>query len=589
MGTVKKITLIAVVSVIGMSSAAWWWREPLFLFAAGKAIERRTPVGPPREIAWSTPETSSQSVTQAAAVQRPPNIVLIVADDLGWNDITLNGGLADATVPTPNIDAIAQQGVNFTHGYAGNATCAPSRAAMLSGRYSTRFGFEFTPTPSGMSDLMTTFLAADEHRLRGPVVNPNAEAIPFDDMGMPTSEVTIAELLAEQGYHNIHIGKWHLGRAAGMRSEDQGFDESLMMMSGLYLPEGDPDGVNARQDFDPIDRFLWAVMQYAVSFAGEVFAPDGYLTDYFTTHAERAIAANRDRPFFLYLAHWAPHSPLQALREDYDALAHIPNHRQRVYGAMVRSLDRGVGRVLDALERHGISDNTLVLFTSDNGAPGYIGLPDVNQPYRGWKTTFFEGGLRVPMLARWPAQITPGTVYHQPVQHFDLFTTIASATGARVPDDRVIDGVNLLRFINSGPNNGHPTRGLEGQLNHGIESQRQAARDDALDRETQEVPHRALFWRSGVTQAALIDGWKLIVSDPPGRSWLFNLAEDPTEQRDLSTQHPDKTAALSAALAQHNAQQQPPLWPSQLAIPVNIDNDLSVPDQPDDTFIYWSN
>jgi uncharacterized sulfatase len=171
-----------------------------------------------------------------------------------------------------------------------------------------------------------------------------------------------------------------------MAPHDQGFKESLLMASGLYLPEDHPDVVNAKQDFDPIDRFLWAVMRFAVSFNGEkAFEPELYLTDYFTDQAVKAIEANRDRPFFLYLAHWAPHTPLQAAREDYEALSHIENHRERVYAAMIRSLDRGVGRVLDALKDNGLEDNTLVLFTSDNGGAGYIGLPEVNSPFRGWK------------------------------------------------------------------------------------------------------------------------------------------------------------------------------------------------------------
>jgi uncharacterized sulfatase len=426
----------------------------------------------------------------------------------------------------------------------------------MSGRYGTRFGFEFTPTPPGMMRL-TALAGRAEGRLREAIAHPDAEAVDYDEMGMPASEITLAELLAERGYHTAHIGKWHLGRANGMAPHEQGFKESLLMASGLYLPEDDPGVVNSKQDFDPIDRFLWAVMRFAVSFnGGMAFEPDRYLTDYFTDHAVKVIEANRDRPFFLYLAHWAPHTPLQATREDYEALSHIELHRERVYAAMIRSLDRGIGRVLDALEANGLTDNTLVLFTSDNGGAGYIGLPDVNLPFRGWKITLFEGGIHVPFFARWPAEIAPGTEVSQPVHHFDLFATAASAAGAELPDDRVIDGVDLLPFVKG---------------------------------ETAGVPHRALFWRSGASQSALVDGWKLNVSDPPGRTWLFDLSEDPTEQRDLSRERPDKLAELQAALARHNAGQAPPAWPSQASVPINIDKDLSQPDAPGDDYIYWSN
>jgi arylsulfatase A-like enzyme len=156
---------------------------------------------------------------------------------------------------------------------------------------------------------------------------------------------------------------------------------------------------------------------------------------------------NKDRPFFLYLAHWGVHTPLQASKEDYDALPQITDHRKRVYAAMVRALDRSVYRVLQTLKDEGLDDNTLVIFTSDNGAPGYIGLPEVNQPYRGWKLTFFEGGLRVPYVARWPGHIPAGSRYTTPVSNIDIMPTALAAACGHMPTDRVTDGVNLLPFV----------------------------------------------------------------------------------------------------------------------------------------------
>ncbi len=390
------------------SYAVWTGREPIALWLVSTMMEQRFNIGPPQQVVWS----AGVDDRNRAPGERPPNIVLILADDLGWNDVTLNGGgVAGGAVPTPHIDSIAQQGVTFTSAYAANASCAPSRAAIMSGRYGTRFGFEFTPTPPGMMQL-SALMPRDPARLREVIARDNVEVLEYEDMGMPGSEITVAELLAERGYHNVHIGKWHLGLANGMAPRDQGFHESLLMASGLYLPEEHPDVVNSKQAFDPIDRFLWAAMRFAVSFNLEsAFQPDRYLTDFFTEQAVDVINANSDRPFFLYLAHWAPHTPLQAAREDYEALSHIGSHRERVYGAMIRSLDRGVGRVLEALERNGLTDNTLVLFSSDNGGAGYIGLPEVNSPFRGWKLTFFEGGIRVPFFAKWPARIPPFHVF----------------------------------------------------------------------------------------------------------------------------------------------------------------------------------
>ena len=192
----------------------------------------------------------------------PPNIVLILADDLGWNDLTFaGGGVAGGTVPTPNIDSLAVDGVNFVNAYAANATCAPSRAALMSGRYGTRFGFEFTPVPPGMSTMLRMMRSQSAAPLRPTIRNEDGESPgTMLDLGMPASEITLAELLSGQGYHTVHIGKWHLGQAEGMTPVAQGFDESLLMDIGLYLPKDHPDVVNAKQEFDPIDRFLWSAL-----------------------------------------------------------------------------------------------------------------------------------------------------------------------------------------------------------------------------------------------------------------------------------------------------------------------------------------
>ncbi|MDX5493037.1 MAG: sulfatase-like hydrolase/transferase, partial [Alphaproteobacteria bacterium] len=416
----------------------------------------RDPIGPNQAVEWEP----GPAVAEAPAGNRPPNIVLIVADDLGWNNITLNGGgVAGGTVPTPNIDSIARSGLVLANGYSGSGTCAPSRAAMMSGRYPTRFGFEFTPMPPGMAQITTRFAAEDENALRRTELrDAEGPELHYTEMGMPQSEISMGNLLQDAGYHTIHIGKWHLGETNGMAAYDQGFDESLLMASGLYLNLDDPSSVEARNDFDPIDRFLWANMRFAVrKNGGPRFEPDRYLTDYFTHEAVKAIEANRNRPFFLYLAHWAPHTPLQATQEDYDALSHIEDHTLRVYGAMIRALDRGVGEVLDALKQNGLEENTLVIFTSDNGGAHYIGLPEINQPYRGWKATFFGGGIRVPLFMKWPAKIEAGQEYRHPVHHFDIYATAAAAAGTELPSDRVVDGRNLLAVLEDKETSLHDT------------------------------------------------------------------------------------------------------------------------------------
>ncbi|MBW1884174.1 MAG: sulfatase-like hydrolase/transferase [Deltaproteobacteria bacterium] len=549
-----KVTVSVLAFLLVLVGVAWLNRVELMLKGVEIMSARRMSVGPNRPVSWDT----GADPDARPAGERPPNIVLILADDLGWNDLTYaGGGVASGTVPTPNIDSIAAEGVTFSNGYAANGTCAPSRAAIMSGRYGTRFGFEFTPTPPGMMPMMQLMASTMSGRLRPSLPKEDVESVPYEQMGMPPSEITIAELLQQRGYHTAHIGKWHLGRVNGMAPEDQGFDESLLMASGLYLPEDDPNVVNAKQDFDPIDRFLWRALKFAASFnGGEAFEPGNYLTDYYTEEAVKVIEANKDRPFFLYLAHWAPHTPLQASRADYDALPHIGTHRERVYAAMIRALDRGVGQVLDALRANGIEDNTLVFFTSDNGGAHYIGLPDVNEPFRGWKITLFEGGIHVPYFIKWPAQIEAGRIVDDPVHHFDIFATAAAAAGAPLPIDRKIDGRDLTPVA----------RG-----------------------EADGVPHERLFWRSGASQTALVNGWKLNLSDPPGKAWLFDMKADPNEQKNLADQRPGKLAELRAALAAHNAEQAEPAWPSRGSFPINLDKDLSIPDAAGDEYIYWSN
>ena len=541
-----------VITLLVLAGFGWIFRAEVALFGISQLVDSTTEIGPTQEISWSS------GIDDRDPADRPPNIVLILADDLGWNDLSMNG--PNPTIETPNIDALAAEGVTFTQGYAANGTCAPSRAALMSGRYGTRFGFEFTPTPSGFMPIVGLVSGTIDRPLAPPsIANTEEASIEFSEMGMPSSEITIAEVLAEQGYHTAHIGKWHLGGANGMSAHDQGFAESLLMASGLYGRTDDDNVVEARQEFDPIDRFLWASQRFAASFnGGPLFEPSEYLTDYYTNAAVEVIESNKDRPFFLYLAHWAPHTPLQALREDYEALSHIELHRERVYAAMIRALDRSVGEVMEALKANGLDDNTLVMFTSDNGGADYIGLPDVNDPYRGWKITLFEGGIRAPFLARWPAKIPAGTTYDAPVHHFDMYATAAAAGGANVPTDRIIDGVDLMPFVSG---------------------------------ETDQAPHDYLFFRSGAAQAVRDEQWKLMVSAPEGgprKEWLFDLTAD-GEWTDLMSEHPDEADRLRIQLERHNGEQAEPRWPWTGTNARNVDRDLSQEDQPGDEFAYWSN
>ena len=555
----RKTAIIALVLVIVGAGFAWLNRSAIMTsIALDRAAANHVEVGPKRDLDWERgPEVADIPLTE-----RDPNIVFILLDDFGYNDLsTFGGGVAQGRVPTPNIDRLAAEGAIFTQAYSGTGTCAPSRAMLMTGRYPTRTGFEFTPTPDGMAQVLSLITSGLD---RGPLpdteLNPSLDegALPFEDQGLPGSEITIAELLQEQDYHTVHIGKWHLGRRADFMPNAQGFDESLFMHSGLYLAEDDPGVVNAKLDFDPIDMFLWAAMQYAASFnGGEPFEPGGYLTDWWTDESLKVIEANKHRPFFLYLAHWAPHTPLQATKEDYEAVGDLGSHRLQVYAAMIRAVDRSVGRVLDKLEAEGLADNTIVVLSSDNGGAGYIGLPEVNAPYRGWKITLFEGGIRVPMLVKWPREIEPGTVIDTPVAHIDLLPTLASAAGAELPTDRMIDGRNML-----------PAAMGTGMI---------------------ERPDDALFWQSGPYHVVRAGDWKLQVDGLQGMIWLFDLANDPTEQTNLADERPEKLAELKRLIDAHIAGSEGPLYPYKIASPIAIDKTVNQRPVEGDEYIIWPN
>ncbi len=541
----KKRTWIgALVLLIG---AGYLGFQQYKIYLPGIIGEWVEPVAENRPIEWA------QGPAVAPAGKRPPNVILIVADDLGMNDISLyGGGVAGGAVPTPNIDSIAKQGVSFANGYAANATCSPSRAALMTGRYPTRFGFEFTAVPAAfVSSLAHNNGASPYPTIYHKELNHDLPA--YADMGVPNAEIMLPEVLKAKGYHNIHIGKWHLGEAKPLRPTSQGFDESLGMRAGgdLFMAEDDPQVVNAKLPWDPIDRFLWANLPHAVYWGdSQRFRPKGHLTDYFTDNALAAIDANKNRPFFMYLAYNAPHTPLQALKSDYDALPQIKDHTQRVYGAMIRQLDRRIGDVLKKLKDTGLDNNTLVIFTSDNGGAWYTGIKDLNAPYRGFKGTFFEGGIHVPMLMRWPGRIAPGTVRNDVAQHLDMFATIAAATGASLPSDRKMDSFNLF---GTGPK-----------------------RD-------------ITFWRSGHYRVVRAGDWKLQVSKRPEKVWLFNLATDPTEQINLAAKEPARVAELRKLIDAQNAGLPKPLWPGLLEGAIRIDVPLNAQWKKDQEYVYWAN
>ena len=519
----KKILIVTLV-LLGLGLI--FWKDLLFWLLVQTAAPKDN-VGPNQEIVWQQgPDTRSDD---------RPNIIVIVADDLGINDMTDYDDLdPSGTMDTPNIDFIANSGIKFKNAYSGSATCAPSRGMIVTGRYATSTGYEFTPVPDGMARAINLF-NPEETRYMAESVESNPL---FDNQGLPAEEITFAETLKDAGYYTAHIGKWHLGRGPVFAPLSQGFDESLMMASGLFLPEDDPNVVNAYLPWDPIDKFLWAILDYAASFnesseRDNWFEPKGYLTDYYTDEALKVIEANKNRPFFLYLAHWGVHTPLQALKSDYDKLTHIDNHIERVYAAMIMSLDRSVGRIIESLEANGLSENTWIIFTSDNGGANYIGLRYINSPYRGWKLTLFEGGIKVPLIF-WKDGIASQEVA-QRAMHIDIMPTIHGLINEELTHN--VDGIDLFA--------------------------------DEYD-----LNQRPIFWKTGHNKVVIKDNWKLQVEEYSQKQWLFNLADDPTEQLELSDQYPEKVYELMALINQHSEGAKNFIYKPPLLANVDVDRNL---------------
>ena len=542
-------TGLLLVSVLVLAYAN---RTNLIISLVGFVNKVANPVGPHQLISWQ------QGGVWEGKGQRPPNIVVILTDDMGFNDVSYHG---EGLIETPHIDRLAAEGVQFSNGYAGSAVCATSRAMLLTGRYASRFGFEFTPVPDRFGPILQQLAKTDPMPRRFEFLEISDEvrgaALPFDARGLPPQEITLPEELRAKGYRTLHIGKWHLGRKEALLPRAQGFDESLFMESGLYLPIDDPNVVNARNEFAVLDKVQWEVLNYAASFnQGPLFRPKGYLTDYYTDEAVKAIKANKDQPFFLYLAHWGIHTPLQASSQDYQAVGdNFPDHRSRVYAAMIRAVDRSVGRVMQALKVHGLDENTLVIFTSDNGGANYIGMPDINKPYRGFKLSFFEGGTHVPFIMRWPQKLPSGETYRHPISHLDIMPTALGAA-KMVPQAKLMDGVNLLPYM-TGQKSG--------------------------------APRDTLIWRSGDYQAILSKGWKMQRSKLPEKTRLYHVAQDPTEQKDMSPTRPEKIAELTALLDAHNRQQMTPKWPSNALMPIWIDKTPADNVTLADDYILWPN
>lgn len=333
--------------------------------------------------------------TVAADASRPPNVILIVADDLGYGDLGFQGG---KDIPTPNLDALAHSSVRFTSGYVSGPYCSPTRAGLLTSRYQQRFGHEFNPGPAAA-----------------------------ESFGLSLEETTLAQRFKAAGFSTGMVGKWHLGFQPKFHPTQRGFDEFYGFLGGAhsYFPEG---GGN-----NPILRGTEPIQE-----------PE-YLTDALTREAVAYVERHKNQPFFLYLTYNAVHNPQHAKPEHLEKFASITDVRRRTYAGLLTALDEGVGRVLSTVKKSGLEEDTIVAFISDNGGPEANG--STNGPLNGQKAATWEGGIRVPFLISWPGHLTPDREYSHPVIQLDLGPTVLAAAGVAVPDSEKLDGVNLLPYL----------------------------------------------------------------------------------------------------------------------------------------------
>ena len=406
----------------------------------------------------------------SAPSNRSPNLIIILADDLGYADLGMHGS---KQIPTPNIDQLGKEGIIFSNGYVSSSVCSPSRAGLITGRNQVTFGYNNNTGPDQMG---------------------------FDPeyKGLPITEKTIADKLTSLGYATGLIGKWHLGEKPQFYPTKRGFDEFWGFLGGAHdYFKTNPDG---------------AGMECPIECNYKTPTPLSYITDDIGNECVDFIERHKIEPFFLYVSFNAPHSPMQAIKEDLKLFDHIEDDLRRTYCAMVYRLDQNVGKIIGKLEEEGLEPNTFVVFLSDNGGPAVDPISNgaVNAPLRGQKTTLLEGGIRVPFIFKWPAMMDAGRRIDELVLSLDICPTFIEAAGGTISEKHNFQGVNIIPFITG---------------------------------QTDNVPHNSMKWSYTVSTAIREGDWKLI-SLPDRLPMLYDLSEDISEQHNLALKNPDRTKRM---------------------------------------------
>jgi arylsulfatase A-like enzyme len=431
-------------------------------------------------------------LSHAQDARRKPNIIVVLADDLGYTDLGVQGA---ADIATPHIDALARGGVRCTSGYVSAPYCSPTRAGLLTGRYQQRFGHEFNPM----------------------LLRNGGQG-----QGLPLEQRTLADYLGAAGYVTGLVGKWHLGEEDAYQPQSRGFAEFFGFLTGQH------SYVEAE------DKTAGPILRGKAKVGLE-----GYLTDVFAREAVAFVDRHKERPFFLYLAFNAVHTPLQAPEATLKEFAGERDPTRRTYLAMLRKLDDAVGLLMARLRELGLEEDTLIFFLSDNGGPTtkFAANGSRNFPLRGSKGDTWEGGIRVPFFVHWKGRLPAATLHPHPVIALDIVPTALAAAG--VATAQGLDGVNLL---------------------------------PQLQAMAQAPPPRALYWRFG-TQMAIRQGDWVLVRPSLGKGeyemiapqpMLYDVLKDIKQENDLANAQPERVREMQLAWDRWNSQLAAPRWPATL-------------------------
>jgi arylsulfatase A-like enzyme len=467
-------------------------------------------------------------------MDRPPNIIILLADDLGKYEVSAYG--VDH-ISTPHIDQIGLEGVIFEDAYVTAPTCAPSRAGIMTGRVQNRYGFEtqimeFYPTN------MVEYLSGKYFVETGSFVLEAKPHFPSEyqvqKQGVPPTEINLAEALKTLNYTNGLVGKWHLGISRKHVPLNRGFDYQYGFYgaSSLYTAERNWSHIINHEHQSFSGQHQWNTGRYgeaAILEMGKEIREEEYLTYAFRDKAMTFLENNKDHPFFLYCTFSAPHVPFQAPVDYYCMYKHVEDENKRVYYAMISALDDAIGAIHQKVKDLGIEDNTIIYLLSDNGGATYTKATD-NGPLKGGKLNQFEGGIQVPFMMKWPARIPAGIRYEYPVSSADIFVTSFINAGGKLPQDREYDGVNLIPFVLG---------------------------------ENKDRPHENLFWRADHIWAVRDGDYKLILSTRDGWAELYDLSTDKSESYNLKEQMPDLYEKLYLLHQQWQEDNLPekPMWP----------------------------